>query len=61
MEDGDLYGQVRMNPKNILRRLSKDVLSGGRVKLTFERDDKKQIQGFALDAGRVRNLRFVKR
>jgi CubicO group peptidase (beta-lactamase class C family) len=61
MEDGDLYSQVRMYPKNILRRLSKDVLSGGRMKLTFERDDNKQIQGFALDAGRVRNLRFVKR
>jgi hypothetical protein len=61
VEEGDLFGQVRKNPKNLLRWLSEDVLSGGRTKMTFERDDKKQIQGFSLDAGRVRNLRFVRK
>jgi hypothetical protein len=61
MEEGDLFGQVRMNPKNLLRWLSEDVLSGGRTKMTFERNDANEIQGFSLDAGRVRNLKFVKK
>jgi hypothetical protein len=37
-----------------------DKFTCGRYKIHFTRDDEKEIAGFRLDAGRVKNLRFVK-
>jgi CubicO group peptidase (beta-lactamase class C family) len=61
MEGDDLFVRVGWNPKTMLRPLEKDVLVRPHVKTTFERDGSNRITGFVLDAGRVRNLRFVKR
>ena len=61
MEDGDLYSQVQMNPATPLRLLAEDVLSADQIKMTFVRDEKEHIQSFILDAGRVRNLSFVRK
>jgi CubicO group peptidase (beta-lactamase class C family) len=49
----DLDGQLRLSATDEMRR--------GGVTLRFERSGDGQITGFLLDAGRVRNLRFVKR
>jgi CubicO group peptidase (beta-lactamase class C family) len=60
MEEGHLNLQIRKNPKRSLRVLEKDVLGvDGDGKMTFQRDASGEITGFVLDAGRVRNLRFV--
>jgi CubicO group peptidase (beta-lactamase class C family) len=60
IEDGDLFLQIRKNPKELLRLLEKDVLHRRGIKMTFQRDVSGQITGFNLDAGRVRNLQFIK-
>lgn len=38
-----------------------DQFSAGNLKLHFLRDQSQKISGFTLDAGRVRNLRFIRR
>jgi CubicO group peptidase (beta-lactamase class C family) len=41
-----------------VRRSSGDVLRGGNLTLRFTRDPSGRVTGFALDAGRVRGIRF---
>ncbi len=57
-------GKLRFSHKNVpvfpLRLVVQDKFTCGRYKIHFTRDDEKEIAGFRLDAGRVKNLRFVK-
>jgi CubicO group peptidase (beta-lactamase class C family) len=61
IEDEELFLRIGWNPKTLLRPVEKDVLVFPHVKAVFERDRHDAVTGFVLDAGRVRDLRFVKR
>jgi hypothetical protein len=43
-----------------LKPLYRDYFQAGNFKVRFERNEGKEIIGFLLDAGRVKNLRFTK-
>lgn len=60
MEEGDLFLRIGWNPRTPLRLLSEDVLYRPGNKMTIERNENRRVTGFTLDAGRVRNLKFVK-
>jgi hypothetical protein len=53
--------RVRKNPPSILEMTDKDAFSAPEFKLTFNRDAGTRISGFSLDAGRVKNLVFLKK
>jgi CubicO group peptidase (beta-lactamase class C family) len=59
--DGKLYYQRRRAPRTALSPARKDVFVAGGLGFNFLRDEASRISGFTLDAGRVRNLRFVKK
>lgn len=56
-----MFLRVGYNPKVLLHLLSEDVIYRPGRKMTFERDHKGSIRGFVLDAGRVRNLKFIEK
>jgi hypothetical protein len=60
IEQGDLVLRVGNALDGRLRLAATDEMRRGRVTLRFERSGDGQITGFLLDAGRVKNLRFVK-
>lgn len=57
--DGQLYVTPNTNEETALRPVGKDEFTMAGWTLTFSRADA-TIDGFALDAGRVRGLRFVR-
>mgnify|MGYP005726721205 CR=1 FL=1 len=59
LQDGKLKVKVPNMPTGELRAESNDEFSFGGVKLAFQKKGK-AVSGFLLDAGRVKNLRFVK-
>jgi hypothetical protein len=60
-KDGKLFVRVKRSPEMELELTDKDAFAGARYKGVFERDSSCAITGFVLDAGRVKNLRFVKK
>jgi CubicO group peptidase (beta-lactamase class C family) len=60
-KDGNLVVRVKRNPEMELDLTDKDSFAGARYKGVFERDASGTITGFILDAGRVKNLCFVKK
>ncbi|MGD2246748.1 MAG: hypothetical protein PVI11_09400, partial [Candidatus Aminicenantes bacterium] len=60
LEKGKLCFIHKNAPVFPLRLVVQDKFTCGRYKIHFTRDDEKEIAGFRLDAGRVKNLRFVK-
>ena len=60
-KDGNLVVRVKRNPEMKLELADKDAFVGARYKGVFERDSNGAVTGFVLDAGRVKNLRFVKK
>jgi CubicO group peptidase (beta-lactamase class C family) len=60
--EGDKLSVKRRNrPDSALTPTIKDTFTLGGLSFNFNRDGQKRITGFKLDAGRVRNLRFVKK
>ncbi len=60
-EDGNLFVRAAYNPWLNLEVVKKDVLGGTGIFLEFKRGRNGEITGFRLNAGRVKNLKFVKR
>lgn len=57
-----LFGQRESDPKPVeLQRLSADEFRFGGMTLRFVRGASGTVDGLAIDAGRVRNIRFVRR
>lgn len=61
LEGGKLMVRVKKNPPSILEMTDKDAFSASEFKLAFNRNPSRQISGFTLDAGRVKNLVFEKK
>ena len=65
LEGGKLYvrheNKYKELPKVALEPTLKDTFFVQGITLNFKRDERKQINAFTLDAGRVKNIRFVKR
>ncbi len=65
LEDGRLYlrneNEYKDYPKNPLQPTTGDTFFVSGLNLRFIRDAGKQISGFTLNAGRVKNIRFVKK
>jgi hypothetical protein len=58
--DGALTVRRPAAEPSALRPLVRDEFSISGVTLRFQRDASGAVSGFMLDAGRVRNLRFVR-
>ncbi len=50
----------RPYPGGILRQQGEETYNVGRLILNFDRDDRKRVTSFTVNAGRVKNIRFVK-
>jgi CubicO group peptidase (beta-lactamase class C family) len=65
LEGGHLYirheNKYKQLPANALEPTLKDAFFIQGVTVNFKRNEQKQINAFTLDAGRVRNISFVKR
>ena len=61
VENGSVYVRIGYNPGINLEAAKKDTLGGIGISMMFERDRKGEITGFNLNAGRVKNLRFVRK
>jgi hypothetical protein len=60
-EEGGKLALGRKNcPKEILTLAARDLLKGAWMSLAFTRGRKKEVSGFALGAGRVKNIIFLK-
>ncbi|UCC38750.1 MAG: serine hydrolase [Candidatus Aminicenantes bacterium] len=60
-EEGRLFVKVGRIPKTRLEFWQNDAVSCPMFKGVFERDKQNKITGFTLEAGRVRNLKFVRK
>jgi CubicO group peptidase (beta-lactamase class C family) len=60
LEDDRLYVRYRSAPQDPLRPGLRDMFWVGGITLLFTRDDAGRVSGFTVDAGRVRNIRFVR-
>jgi hypothetical protein len=60
LEHGKLYVRYRSAPKDPLRPGLRDMFWVGAITLRFTRDDAGQVSGFTVDAGRARNICFVR-
>jgi len=60
LDGGKLMVRVKKNPPSILEMTDTDAFAASSFKLVFNRDPNRQISGFILDAGRVKNLAFQK-
>jgi len=60
LDGGKLMVRVKKNPPSILEMTDTDAFAASSFKLVFNRDPSRQISGFTLDAGRVKNLAFQK-
>ena len=56
-----LYFTHRNAPAAAFVSLSKDIFSVGNMRIIFSRDDSGQITSFIVNAGRVQNLKFMKK
>lgn len=62
VKDGKLWTRIRFNPPGELRPAVRDVFVGPfGIRLEFARDAQGRASSFAVQAGRVRNIRFVRR
>jgi len=61
LEGNKLYYQRARAPQTILSPMIKDTFAAGPLQFNFLRDHQQRVSGFTIDAGRVRNLRFVKK
>lgn len=61
LEDGKLRFAHRKASPMPFKALYLDFFQVGNLRVRFERNEDKEITGFLLDAGRVKNLRFTKR
>ena len=65
LENGKLYvrheNKYRELPTVALEPTLRDTFFIQGITLNFKRDGQKQVQAFTLDAGRVKNIRFVKK
>ncbi len=60
LEGEEIYIQRRNAPKNPLRAGPSDVFWVGEMTFLFSRDHNGQVNGFQLNTGRVKNIRFTK-
>lgn len=60
-EGGKLYYQQRRAPQTNLSPIIKDTFTANSLQFNFLRDRQQRISGFTINAGRVRNLRFIKK
>ena len=65
LEDGRLFlrheNEYKDYPKNPLQPTTSDTFFVQGINLQFIRDPRKQVSAFTLNAGRVKNIRFVKK
>ena len=65
LEDGRLYlrheNEYKDYPKNPLQPTTSDSFTVRGLNIQFIRDTNRQISAFSLNAGRVKNIKFVKR
>ncbi|NIM49557.1 MAG: serine hydrolase [Gemmatimonadales bacterium] len=61
VKDGELLLQIRSRSPTPVTIVRNDMAAARVGRVAFERDDEGRITGFTLNAGRVRNLRFVRR
>lgn len=61
LKEGKLYIVHRNASRAPLLPALKDSFSGGGISIQFIRDREKKISAFILNAGRVKNLRFIKK
>ena len=60
VEDGKLYARYRNAPESPLKPSRRDVFQQPTATLNFLRDDQDILTGFSVNAGRVRNIAFIK-
>jgi CubicO group peptidase (beta-lactamase class C family) len=60
LEDGKLHFAYRKASPMPFKALYLDFFQVGNLRVRFVRNEEKEITGFLLDAGRVKNLRFTK-
>jgi CubicO group peptidase (beta-lactamase class C family) len=61
LRKGRLHFTHRTAPPNALVPLAKDIFSLGNMRIVFGRDQSGRIASFIVNAGRVQNLRFLKK
>jgi CubicO group peptidase (beta-lactamase class C family) len=61
VEGDKLIYQYARAPQMSLSPMIKDTFAAGSFQLTFLRNGQQRVSGFTINAGRVRNLRFVKK
>jgi len=61
LDQGKLYAQIGKKDKFELNVTEKDVFAGSMFTGQFERNAEGRVAGFSLDAGRVKNLKFMKK
>ena len=65
LEDGKLFirheNRYKDLPRQALEPTVRDTFTIQGINLNFKRDDQKRVNALTVDAGRVRNIRFVKR
>jgi CubicO group peptidase (beta-lactamase class C family) len=61
VEGDKLVYQFARAPQMSLSPMIKDTFAAGSFQLNFLRNGKQRVSGFTINAGRVRNLRFVKK
>ncbi len=59
--DGELRFVHKRAPRAAFKQLYADFFKIGNLRVRFVRDEADHITGFCLDAGRVKNLQFIKR
>jgi hypothetical protein len=60
LHDGKLFLRRKNNPDAEVVPVLKDLFRVEGKNLAFSRNSQKQITGFVLSSGRIRNLRFVR-
>jgi CubicO group peptidase (beta-lactamase class C family) len=61
VEGDKLFYQFAREPQKSLSPRIKDTFAAGSLQFNFLRNSQRHISGFTINAGRVRNLRFVKK
>ena len=61
LKDGHLVLRYKNALESSLTPTLKDAFTTNSLSFSFTRDNRQRISGFTLDAGRVRNLRFIKK
>jgi CubicO group peptidase (beta-lactamase class C family) len=65
LEDGKLFvrheNKYKDLPRQALEPTVRDAFTVQGINLNFKRDDQNRVNAFTVDAGRVRNIRFIKR